>query len=110
MAEQITPHVARHFHESLDRNPTRESPKQIIGGDQRDQQSESKPHRSCCCGARGERVYQELDTVLRPNRAGNGRKNSEEDSRMGDGTTPQIAKKECDGAMRKVTEIRHDGL
>ena len=109
MTEQVAADIAGHPDKGLDPDPAREPPEQIVGRDQRDQQPECEPHRSSG-GAAGERVHQELDTVLRPDRTRDGGQHGEEDHRVGNRASPQISDKERDGTMRESAEAIHYGL
>ena len=69
MPEQVAANIAGDRHERVARDPARQPPQQVVGGDQREQQRECHPDILRTAAAARERVDQELDAVLGAHRA-----------------------------------------
>jgi hypothetical protein len=75
--EQVAPDVPGDGDEGEIADPARQPPQQIIGGDQRAEQDESRPHAGI--GAVRQRVDQKFDAVLRAHRTSDGPQDRGED-------------------------------
>ena len=69
MAEQIGPDVAGIGDDGPARDPPGDAPGQVVAGDQRDQQAKGEPNLVVAGRSGRQRVDQELDAVLRADRA-----------------------------------------
>jgi hypothetical protein len=90
------------------RDPARQPPQEIIGGDQRAEQDKSCPHAGG--GALRQRIYQILHAVLRADRTGNGCQYRCKNDRVSDRAPTHVTKDEGKGATGVITEIGHARL
>ena len=88
--EQVAPDVAGDGDEGEIADPACQPPQQIIGGDQRAEQDEGRPHAGI--GAVRQGVDQKLDAVLRADRTGDGAQDRGKDERMGQRAPPHVTK------------------
>ena len=95
MAEQIAPYIAGDADEGVIGDPGGDAPQQIIGGDQRAEQAERRPHRGI--GAARKRIDQEFDAVLRADRTADRAQHRVKNNGMGNRPQPDIAKYEAEG-------------
>ena len=105
VAEQIAAQVAADTDEGEIRDPARDPPQQIIGGDQRAEQEERRPHPGGI--VIGQHIDQKLDAVLSADRAHHRDQHRGQDDRMRQRSQPDIAKDESEGAGGVFTEIGH---
>ncbi len=110
VAEQIAANVPGHLDKGLDADPAREPPEQIVGRDQRDQQSECEPYGGGGGVAAGQRVHQEFDAVLSADRTGDRHQHGGEDHGVGYGSPLQITDKERNRTVGEIAEAIHYGL
>jgi len=101
---QMTKHVAAKIASDADereaRDPARDSPQEIVGGNERYEKNECQPYMRCVSGSRRQRVDQELHAVLRAHRAGNRGNNGNQYDQMCSQPLAQIAQHEQKRAMR----------
>src|SRR6266550_6204944 len=71
MLEEITPYIARDSHETAGSDPAGQPPKQIVAGDEREQQDHGRPQLWLRCSPRSQDIDQVFDPVLRTDRAAN---------------------------------------
>ena len=107
MAKKIAAHVAGDGYEGRIADPACHPPEQIVGCDQRHQQTESEPR-----ARRGRRrlrqgVDQQLDPVLGHDGAQNGGGHARQNDGMSQAVGPDVAPKEGDRPVRIGGEIFH---
>ena len=103
--EQVAPDVAGDGDEGEIADPACESPQQIIGGDQRAEQDEGRPHAGIDAVRQG--VDQKLDAVLRAHRTGDGAQDRGEDERMGQRALPNVTKDKGKGTGSIIAKVGH---
>ncbi len=91
VAKKVAAHVAGDVGERYVADPARKPPQQVVGGDEPDEQDEHMPHLDDPALRQGEGVDQQLDAVLREDRADNGQRYGPQDDPMGDSMPPQEA-------------------
>src|SRR5262249_44609352 len=108
MPEQVAAQIPRHPDKSGAGDPAGKSPEQIVCRNQRGQ--EKKPRPDCAGMARNtcaQQVDQDLDAILRRNRAGHGGYNGTHDDRMGYGPRPDVMKNKCQWPVGIPTQVSH---
>jgi hypothetical protein len=106
VTEQIAAEIAAHRHEREARDPARQPQQQIVSGDQRQHRGEGQPD-AVGGGVPGQRVDQELDGILRSDRAGYRQQHESDDGDVRPDPASQIARGECDRAIRIAAKIIH---
>ena len=107
MAEEVAPHRAGDGDEGGVADPARRPPQQVVGRDQGDERGEGQPDRGRAIRLR-QRVDEELDAVLRPDRAENGQRDGGQDDGVLRGMEPHVAREEGRGPKCVGAEIFHD--
>ena len=105
VAEQVATQVASDADEGEIRDPARDPPQQIIGGDQCAEQDERRPYAGIVVV--GQHVDQKLDAVLRADRAGHRTQHRGEDDGMRQRPQPDIVEDEGKGTGGVIAKIGH---
>src|SRR6202171_5046523 len=105
VAEQVAPQVAGDTHKGEIRDPARDPPQQIIGGDQRAEQDERRPYPGIV--VIGQHVDQKLDAVLGADRARHRDQHRGQDDRVRHRPQPDIMKDEGEGTGGIIAKIGH---
>ena len=108
MSEQITPKVPGNCNESEARDPPGEPPKQVVAGDQRDQQQKPHPDMDVArCNSPGQAVDKKLDGKLRPYGAADGSDHRRHNNSMRDRPRPHVTHHEWERTIGIPTAIFH---
>lgn len=103
--EQVAPQVAGHGDERMRGNPAADSPQQVVGGDQANEDSERSPQRAGVMPPFAEHVDQMFDRVLRSERTAHGRKHAAQDDRMRERMAADKAEKKRKRPVRIAREL-----
>jgi hypothetical protein len=109
MPEEFAAQVAGDADEGIAGDPTGQAPQKIVGGDQRNQQSEGEPDGAFGRAAR-QHVDQELHAVLRAHRAGHGADHGREDGGMRQRSPTHVAQQEGNRPLGIGAEAIHSAL
>ncbi len=112
MPEQVASQIAGDRNEGGAGDPARNTPQQVVRGDQRRQEQEAKPGISgMCADVKSSRqgVDENLHAVLRAHRAGDSRDHSNKDRSMGAWPPPYVAGEKRKGAIAIPTSVLHCG-
>jgi hypothetical protein len=112
MAKQVAAQVTGDRNEGVARDPARNAPQQVVRRNQCRQEEEAQPGISgMAADVKSSRqgVDENLHTVLRAHRAGDGRNNGSRDRSMGDRPTTYVAGEKRKRAIAITTSLFHYG-